>query len=146
MTSYFDDVNTAIYNLRTDDNKYDTIKTIEEKLVGDCTVCAMMPGFPDDLRKRVHEVVLKHAVYCLPLNAPPKDFETWEDHVRIMRELNSDLHTVFHDVARSRLDRFSDSPTMPLRCLYADGETEREQILIDNGTAVHCPWMDGEEQ
>jgi len=133
MTSYFDAVFSSVTALKSDPNKYDTIKNIEDKIVFDVTICAMQPDFPSDLRVAIHRIILRCAVYNLPPNAPEKDFATWEDHIQLMNNLHSDLHDVFHALAYRGLPRYSDSPLTPLQCLYADGDMEREAMITQAG-------------
>jgi hypothetical protein len=127
MTMYFDDFQEKLSDIDPED--FRLLIDIENDLVMDCTICAQMPGFPSDLKVRIHKIVLKYGIHNLPLNAPPRDFEFSWEHMDLLRSMGSDLHSVFHDVARLELDRFSDSPKMPLMALYTDGEIVREQMI-----------------
>ncbi len=131
MTHYFDKTGEDLSDaLRLQGReRVEAFERIEGKLVFDCTIAAMMPGFPADLRLNVHETVNRWAVSMLPVNAPPADFETEQEHYRRLVELSEDLHSVFHEVARRCLDGFSDQPDMPMRRIYALGEEEREKLV-----------------
>lgn len=138
MTSYFDKAHTDLRAARRLDTweMLQAFDAIESLVVYDCTLAALTPGFPEDLRKNVHAVVLKYGVTTLPCNAPPADFETSDDHLRRLGDLVWHLHSVFHDVAHRGLDGFSDSPTFPLRRIYALGEEEREKMVAEDPTTA----------
>ena len=131
MTTYFDNAHTLLRDARVlgGEEMIETFDAVEKRVVFDCTVAAMLPGFPADLKKPLHELVLKHGVQMLPVNAPPADFETEDDHYRRLNDLVWHLHSVFHTVAERALENFNDNPLQPLRCLYAKGEEEREGIV-----------------
>lgn len=128
MTAYFDTAHKELWDSLKDDNPVGGFDRIEHQVVFDCTVAAMLPDFPEDLKIRVHKAVLKHGVNMLPVNAPQADFETNDQHATRLSQLFEELHTIFHDVARRALPRFSDNPKMPVYTLYACGEEEREEI------------------
>jgi hypothetical protein len=119
MSSYFDAIDNEIYERI---NLYAT----EEKLVRDVTICAMFPGFPEDLRKHVHAAILRNGINSLPTFAYEADPATDDDVARCLGRLNSDLHDIFHEAARRGL---SDSPSYPLRLLASAGEEERENLV-----------------
>jgi hypothetical protein len=114
------------------------------RLVRDVTICAQMPNFPEDLHRQVHALVTRYGVFSLPVNAPPRDFGSLEDFKRLMHQLSSELHSVFHALVRRRaaepfdafdspLVTFTDDPRAPLRALYAVGEEVREG-MVGNAT------------
>jgi len=136
MTSYFDDKHERLHAAegafhRTGDHAAfaKALDEIDTEVVHGVTICSEMPGFPEDLRDRLHLIVLKHSVASLPVNCLIPGYESEEDHARGIHRLVLDLHTLFHDVARRQLDRFSDDPLTPLRCLYASGEGRREALV-----------------
>jgi len=131
MTSYFDDAQTSLHNVHVGDHvRYiEGYEAVEYRVVFDCTVCAMLPGFPEDLRKEIHKTVLKYGISMLPVNAPPADFETEHQHYRRLCDLVSYLHTIFHEVAH-RNGPGADSPTLGIRSIYSQGDEEREQMVI----------------
>lgn len=146
MTAYFDTASRELsdaYAVCRDkyEGEYNTetivaFERIEERIVFDCTVAAMLPGFPEQLRPHLHLAILKHAITMLPVTAPPADFETMEEHHRRLQDLQSDLHDVFHSVGHLG---GSDSPLTGIRKLYAQGEEEREQMVESNPeTAEHA--------
>lgn len=105
------------------------IEAIDAGVVWDVTLAAEMPVFPEDLRLRVHNVVLKYTAACQPVNSKNlPDYESIEDYARDIHKMIWDLHTVFHDVASRKLQGFSDDPRAPLRVIYARGEEERERL------------------
>lgn len=128
MTAYFDDMSRRISRLKEVD-AYDGARDLELKLVRDVTICAMWPGFPEDLRLAVHKTVLCFGIQSLPVNAEPADFEFWEEGRQRLHRLCSDFHDIFHELARRDIYGFSDSPKMPLAVLYATGEEERERMV-----------------
>jgi hypothetical protein len=130
MTAYFDQVHDEFNAL--DPNNISAfckgIDQIEERLVFDCSVCAQWPGFPEDLRQRVHETILKYGSATLPMDFP-RGFDTAEEQLESMHKLCFDLHSIFHDLLNRGLDGpWSDDPRMPLRALYAQCEEVREQL------------------
>jgi hypothetical protein len=105
------------------------IEAIDAVVVWDVTIAAELPGFPDDLRLQVHNVVLKYTAACQPVNSKNlPDYESIEDHARAIHKMIWDLHTVFHEVAERKLQGFSDDPRAPLCALYTRGEKERERL------------------
>ena len=132
MTSYFDTAHEEVRLGRTRPDygvMISRFEEVESRVVFDCTVAAMMPGFPADLREAIHRTVLEHGICTLPVNAPPADFETEDDYKRRLDALLWDLHTIFHEVAHRGLDGFTDQPPTPMRRLYALGEEEREKLV-----------------
>lgn len=130
MSAYFDGIDAEIAAVGRLEDPYAqsrVLEAVEGKLVTDVTVCAMFPGFPLDLRKRIHEVVLRDGVYNLPVNAKLPEIDTVEEHRARLFRMSFDLHTVFHDVLS--LAGHPDDPRAPLRALYARGEAEREQLV-----------------
>ena len=126
MTAYFDSVSSKIGSAELFG---DTLNEIEDRLVTDVTVCAMMPGCNGNIAERIHKAVLRWGESNMPLNAPPVDYEHAETRRSRLHSLGSDLHDIFHDLARLGHDRFTDDPLTPLRCLYADGEVVREGMV-----------------
>lgn len=137
MTSYFDsrheELRKVEESIRTTPEAMRehaaAIETIDSGVVWDVTLAAEMPGFPEDLRLQVHNIVLKYTAACQPINSKNRpDYESIEDHTRSIHEMIWDLHTVFHGVAERKLQGFSDDPRAPLRVIYARGEEERERL------------------
>lgn len=100
---------------------------IEGELVRDVTVRVMFPDFPEDLREAIHRTVLRYGVTMIPDLAYPADFETFQEHQARLHTLSGDLHTIFHDAAHRG---FSDQPQMGVWKLYAEGEAQREQMVL----------------
>lgn len=74
MTAYFDDLGGALQRSRQligsnheCDADFD-LRTLEETLVYDVTLCLESPGFPADLREKGHRIILQHGVNTRPLN------------------------------------------------------------------------------
>ena len=142
VTAYFDRTSASIAALTADSAGYDAIRDIEFRLVRDVRVCAEMPGFPDDLRNAVDVSVLTRGIYSRPRPLQPGDADDFADHRRKLVRLSEDFHTVFHEVARRGLPRFSDSPTCPVSCMAADGENRQDNMaagvyLLDK----LLPWL-----
>lgn len=140
MTAYFDDcarqIHEASVKLRLPSENFaalEALRLIEEKMVFDVTVAAMLPGFPADCREMIHKVVLKHGVHTRPVNAPEADYEDDSQYVSRMRELEGGLHSVFHEVAHA-LGGGWDNPLVGIRRIYAQGDAEREKMVVP---AVH---------
>ena len=88
MTAYFDAIDKEIAEIADQAMHPDTRKKcwadIEEKLVWDATLAAESPGFPQDLRDKLHRLVLEHAVVARPVNdevnhALRAAFDTFDD-------------------------------------------------------------------
>lgn len=140
MTAYFDNMHTRIHeaakapyeNMDMETGLY-PLEAAEHKLVFDCTVAAMMVGFPEDLRAAVHRAVLQDGLGALPVNAVPRrDPGDPKQHGQILSDLCWNLHSIFHEVAERRIPGFNDSTLTPLHSLYARGEEEREGMIPDD--------------
>lgn len=135
MTAYFDRAGVALREAVTgmqQTGATQPILDIEERVVRDVTVCVMMPGFPEDLARRVHLKILDRAIEARPVNRENHPhagaFESIYDAVEEINALIFDLHTIFHELAERRLEGFSDDPLCPFRVLYAKGEAVRESM------------------
>ena len=117
MSAYFDNMRARISALKPED-AWDRAADLERGLVRDVTICVMLPGFPAQWKRRVHEAVLKYGVCTLPSNAPPRDFETFDEHRQLLHGLCQDLHTVFHGVAQEDAPGFNDNPRQALDVIY----------------------------
>ncbi len=134
MTAYFDDFSSTLRDLRHKAphlHMYDEANALEERLVRDCTLASSASRFPPELRKAVHVAVLRHGVCTLPINAVPADFETWEEHLRRLHNLGSDLHDVFHALVRLDIG-YSDTPTAVTAVEWiSPREDERERLAAE---------------
>ncbi len=132
MTAYFDQKHSKLRDIHVTD--YEGLRTFEEEVVNDCMIAAEMPGMPADLRDAIHRTILDRAVNAQPMldngmfhvGADP---ENMVHHIDCLNTLVWDLHTVFHEVGSRRLDRFSDDPRTPLRCLVPDGEARQIELV-----------------
>ena len=158
MTEYFDDTGRKLAAVDIHDSaQWGKFEQIEGKLVHDVSVCQQMPGFPKDLSFAIDRLVqLKSAGFRpnIPFGKvrfPPADFEYVQDLRRVLYDLNGDLHTIFHEVARRARDgeipdRYSDSPLLPVRALANEAHDRRD----DEGAALVAflhilPWLQGGE-
>lgn len=156
MTAYFDQTHEAISHLekvaidedgqvvgdcKELDRIYKELDRIEETLVFDVTIALEEEGFPADLRVAGHDIILKHAVSCRPINdSTHPSVESFRDHVKEIHEMSSALHTLFH---RACLDhRLSDDPRSFLQRVYCRGESYREEIVAKRA-ARRCKVIDG---
>lgn len=147
MTAYFDskgkqlhDVHQAFIAGKLSIGEFTTqVETIDRDVVWDVSLASALPGFPVHLRTRVHETVLRHSSAGLPVNAKDPCYETTDDFARGIEHLISDLHTVFHDVFRANVPRFTDDPRSSLRALYADAELVREEMIETRGIDGRLP-------
>jgi len=105
------------------------IEKIDAKLVWDVSLCSEFEGFPEDLRTRVHQTVLKWSAAAQPVGSQGPCYETYEEHVRGIESLISDLHTIFHELAERQIKGFGDDPRTPLRILYSRAEEKREALV-----------------
>jgi hypothetical protein len=136
MTAYFDEMHKRIHELDGNAARaWELFGIVENDLVRDVSVASEFPDFPEDLRLRINQLVLKHCVQALPVNAPPADFAEMSTYTDRLQRLCWDLHTVFHDlVYRAAEDEtlrawFSDDPRQPLRVLLCRSEERREQLV-----------------
>lgn len=136
MTAYFDErhaqVRTAAEEYAATSNWSVLSKRLDEidnAIVFDVTVCSEMPDFPDDLRTKIHEAVITHSFASLPVNCRGRGIDCEQEQIDGVHKLIWELHTIFHHVAQRRLAGFTDSPTAPLRILYARGEERREAMV-----------------
>lgn len=140
MTAYFDQTHDAIREAAAafrEEGKFEPVEVVERTLVFDCLVCSEMPDFPPEFRDQIHDVVLRYGITTLPLGAPPRDFETFDDHEKMLHDLCWHLHSVFHAVVRwyvalespDGLVPFSADPRTPIRGLYARGEEAMKQKI-----------------
>jgi len=141
MTTYFDDASNELREVLADVRAGSVVAwgafgKVEQRVVFDCTVAAMQPTFPADLRELTHRIVLKYGITMLPVNAPPADFETDDEHYRRLSDMLWDLHSLYHELAGRGIDGFNDSPMMPMRAMYSRGDEEREQLVVRAAAAA----------
>jgi hypothetical protein len=136
MTSYFDNVGSRVTSLERriaaatdgyDDEVQTELTKLEESLVWDVTLTAEWPGCPSEIRDAIHVAVLRYAPSAYTNGGGP-DYETQADYARALGEMSSRLHDVFHDLARLRLDGFSDAPKTPLVRLFSVGDERRDRM------------------
>ena len=101
---------------------------LDNDVVTDVTMCTAFHRFPADLADKVHRTVLKYSAASQPVNGSAPEYDEPWQHARGIGNMLSDLHTIFHEVARRNIVGFSDDPRSPLRAMYAKGEEVREQI------------------
>lgn len=139
MSSYFDAVDQRISEVSNDDHHAaEKLEAIEQSLVFDCTVCSMLPEFPTGVRAMVHEAVIQHGVGTAPANAEPPDFETVDQHKNKLYQLSGDLHSAFHEAARSCVPGLSDNPRSLLYLRFSEGEEEREKLVAARDIVCAC--------
>jgi hypothetical protein len=102
---------------------------LDNDVVTDVTMCTAFEGFPPDLAEQVHRTVLKYSSASQPVNGSTPEYDEPWQHARGIGNMLSDLHTIFHEVARRNIVGFSDDPRSPLRVMYAKGEEVREQLV-----------------
>jgi hypothetical protein len=130
MTQYFDSMAEALVKLRTDSSATrENIDEIDEIVVFDVSVCTELPDFPQDLGVKVNETVLKYTAACQPVNKTAPCYLTYQQHIRGILSMVSDLHTIFHELAERQLKGFGDDPRTPLRILYSRAEEKREALV-----------------
>jgi len=147
MTAYFDSKGKQLYDVheafiagKLSVGDFTTqVETIDRDVVWDVSLASELPGFPEHLRTRVHETVLRHSSAGLPVNAKDPCYETPGDFVRGIHRLVGDLHTIFHDVFLANVPRFTDDPRSALRAIYADAEVKREEMIEARGIEGRLP-------
>jgi len=111
MTAFFDEREGKINELLRDGKVAEAI-TVENELVETVLKVVKIPEFPDDLHKQIEVGIFRYKL------SGDRGRE-WAESVKSSR-LASGLHTVFHDLARKRIEmggsgagagRFSDSPS-----------------------------------
>lgn len=125
MTAYFDAYAEKIGALRDLDRRGDgkaqeKAKWVLERLHYEVCLCMSEPGFPSDLRDAVHLVFAKHDPEPLP--GVMRDFDDNEAWFSAVLQVGSDLHSLFHELARRGIEGFSDSPLTP-----SHGRVNREE-------------------
>lgn len=128
MTYYFDDKHEKLTKI-ADLGDHKGVRDIDAEVVRDVSLACGFDGFPEDLEKRIHLIVLKYSVECQPVNSVGPDYETFDAHVKGIHAMIWDLHTVFHDLAMRRIESFGDDPRTPLHTLYAKVEERREALV-----------------
>ena len=128
MTYYFNRIDQSL--TAADMATGEGLKRIEHELVRDVTICAESPGCPEDIRDKIHALVLKYGVVSQPINAEPRDLSP-RAHREELYRLSAELHGVFHTLCQRRLEDFSDNPRLPVLCLEGRGEARREALLAD---------------
>lgn len=139
MTYYFDK---AGQDLTACGHDFEKLRLWEQKLVEDVTIAAAWPDMPEDLTAAIHKAVLAHAMTAVPVNCKSPDFRSFHEAISSLHTLCSDLHDIFHSLARRGLEGWNDSPLTPLRMLFARGEEVREQLVV--GTSREKPAWNGE--
>lgn len=134
MTAYFDEFAKKLNNLRVNaPGDWNGLEKLESRLVRDVSVMAESPGFPPDLREAIHKTILAHAVTCQPLlpdlrtRENPRRYDTDQWVYTELGMLESELHTIFHQLARLEAG-FSDSPLQYVNSLAGSGEEYRERL------------------
>ena len=127
MTAFFDEREGKINELLRD-GKIDEAIAVENDLVTIVLEVCQIDGFPDDLHKEIEVGVARYKM------SGDRGRE-WAESVCSSR-LASGLHTVFHNVARRRMEmpfgagHYSDSPS---DCLHRFEEARREYIAERRG-------------
>ena len=131
MTQYFDAKAKTLSDLRSFKGLESLTRALEQldsEVVWDVSICSELKGFPDDLRVRMNQVVLKYSAACTPVNKSGPCYEDAESHVNGLLNMVGDLHTIFHELCERNLTGFSDDPRTPLRILYSASEERREDL------------------
>lgn len=125
MTSYFDDKAREISDAaRAGD--YTLAQKIEDQVIADVRLVTGDREFPDDLRERSNGLIATLCVQC-PSGVPTKGERTLRSAKR--SSLVDALHSLFHDLARRRVEtRFgllTDNPRAILAARAANLEEGR---------------------
>ncbi len=136
VTQYFDEKDTQIRKAEalltheaTWQQGYDALVLLDEEIVWDVSICSEMPGFPEDLRTAVNQTILQYSVMGQPHHSSGgPDFEDHHGHVRTLRNLVHNLHTIFHALGTRELDNFTDGPRTPLHHLFGQADERRAKM------------------
>lgn len=148
MTAYFDQAGQKLQKIQQElattpiEQVVKRLEDIDAELVWDISICSQFEGFPDDLRDRAHQTVLKYSAACQPVNGRDPGYESMYDHIRGLGDLISDMHTIFHNLVTRNIHGFSDDPRAPLRMLYARAEGQREEIVEAGKESQYDPDRD----
>lgn len=138
MSAYFDRMQMEAANLRTYGEVEGPPKLREFELRVFETIAIACEfersseyAIPAELRDRAYTCLLRGSMAVWdgihPYHGP--DYASFEQGVRIVERMISDLHTVFHDIARAVGPGF-DNPAITLNVLCSRAE-ERMQTLVD---------------
>jgi len=162
MTAYFDALHKEVEAVPLGPSALEQLSAIEQRCVFDCTVAAMFPEMPAGIRAQIHRTVLTHGVDAVPVNAAGVDFADaahlrWvggdpdetdpkasmaaeiRSRKRVLNALIWDLHSAFHEAVHHPDWPYGDTPTSPLRVMYARGEAEREAMVMDGVAGTRSP-------
>jgi len=109
VTGYFDEYARCVQ----DADPYEgpnNFETLERELVADVTLVAEAPGLPQRYRRKIHALVRGLGVATAEKGFPGYDPETHDAHRQQPAQLGSDLHSLFHDIART-VPGLTDYPT-----------------------------------
>lgn len=112
MTAYFDEISATLRDWRTWDQVlvWNRLTEIESRIYDDVCFCCANEDFPADLKKKCYETLLRFGVNILPDCASPADFEENSEYADRIRQMSSDLHSIFHEVAYRGIPFIGDSP------------------------------------
>lgn len=95
---------------------------VEERAVRDVNALLALPAFPNDLAERISRRIAEHR------NDPEaRDYLAVTHSSRFL----SDLHSLFHEVAR-RAGYFSDDPAGTMRRHEAELRDRHEEVLVES--------------
>lgn len=131
MSAYFDAKAAAllalshVYNSGTlgYDQFTSQMQKIEEAITGDVSVCVMWPGFPTDIKEQVFTAFITYSeqmqtrfeVHIPNPRARLRDYADEKEQMRGIITMTNLLHDLFHDLAKRKLEGFSDSPFEPMQ-------------------------------
>jgi hypothetical protein len=131
MTAYFDDIQTALLDVPEGVFLPSWFTPIEQNLVRDVSIASELPHFPKGFRKKANKLILQWGVTTLPDNLE-FDYDRDEQAIARIRRLASELHSLFHEIARSMesqgFQRNMDNP-LAFLALLAD-KSEYRRLLM----------------
>jgi hypothetical protein len=121
---------------------WDALYALDERIVRDVSIAVMMPtvparggvevrpACPSAIAAHVHRLIARYSVsaQCGGRREGAADYETDDEYRSGLLRLSWDLHTVFHELARTEGWLYGDGPMSVLGCLEADAEQAREDI------------------
>lgn len=148
MTTYFDTFDNRLRDIAACHAAgvcvSEELGAMETELVRDVSVAAMVPGFPDALRSLIHRAVLRWSYFTRARELPEIDFDDDIVWIRRLRGMSDALHGIFHEVGRSGVDGFGDSPLRAIQTLADRAEDERlAMFAADPSLAPARPHVPG---
>jgi len=114
------------------------LSQLEERLVQEVSLCGEHPYFPPDLKAQLHQIILGHDVSAIGRQLGTSVTEPPEDHLKRIRHMSTDLHTLFHALAQRGIRGLTDNPLSFLQYLKTQASEYRNHLHLA-GQGSTCP-------